>query len=955
MSKQILNQRYCYKLTSDFINRNKGIVKINNINTAIKQRYIIGLGDSTGTRMIRTLTNSKYDEKYINELKSKLKEDTKKYLKNNSKELKKDISKTRKDIKVAQLQDCICNVEFKSNKHYDKYSEEGFYINNKHYSLLIGTPNGIKKGIAMFIRSDILDKMEYKLNNNANFGYEELNKETGELKQLKVLPSKIMGYKSLCFSASTPVKWTDKVLVVKDIETIINKDVIEVKYGENGQEPYTKKVNNKEILINACDGCGLVRPSIAEEWAYNYLEEDYVPTAFCIRNAWTKGIVTKFNFEDYCKKVLNTEIVKDVWEKEHRLSDIDIILNESMLKLNKPYYNSIEEYLNYSKKNGYELSITKYSPKKLENERTLNYQYVQCLDLEDNDINELLKDNIKEIKEILGCDPVKSILFSKGKNLNDKNVWFSKDNNDTYAKALMVNKDCINDDYITTKIKRSIIKKVNQLKTAKIKVKGNYQIAIGDPVIQLESMCGVKNPKGLLNEGEFYIEYWRQQNVDMVGGFRSPMSCKENAVLMNICNRKEVVDYYKDLYGVIVFNSKDTTMMACNGEDFDGDINFTTDNKIILKGINKLPALDCDSMSSDKIFNPKKEDFINSIKNSFGNKVGSVTNIGSSFYDKQSLFKKDSLEYKELDKRIQIIQLIQQSCIDSAKQGKPPEPIPSVWFDDRCEELKLNKVKIGDNINLITNTYEEIKEKEFLKSICADKKPYYFKYIYNDSKVEYDSYKKEVDIMCLRQFRITLDELINKKNKTLFEKDKLNYYLSKNPLSDNNCIVNKIAHVVENEFDKIILDENKNKEFDYNMYMNSKVEGVDKNIVQKIKKIYKDYKMSNNNKNNTLNTSSDREDNSNNNIQELSCIKEDLLKLNENILELTDILIYLSYEKDVVSKTFAWTMFGDIIINNLLIKNNNIITYPIKDENGNIYFSGDKFSEKELVINKEDV
>ena len=72
MSKQILNPRYCYKLTSDFIKRNKGIVKITNINTAIKQRYIVGLGDSTGTRMIRKLINSKYDEKYINDIKIKI-------------------------------------------------------------------------------------------------------------------------------------------------------------------------------------------------------------------------------------------------------------------------------------------------------------------------------------------------------------------------------------------------------------------------------------------------------------------------------------------------------------------------------------------------------------------------------------------------------------------------------------------------------------------------------------------------------------------------------------------------------------------------------------------------------------------------------------------------------------------------------------------------------------------
>ena len=192
------------------------------------------------------------------------------------------------------------------------------------------------------------------------------------------------------------------------------------------------------------------------------------------------------------------------------------------------------------------------------------------------------------------------------------------------------------------------------LKTGKIKVNGNYQIAIGEPIVQLQHMCG-KEVNGLLNEDEFYIKYWQEKGVKRVAGFRSPMSCKENAKVMKVANNKKINKYYGDLYGVIVFNAKDTSMMAFNGEDFDGDINFTTDNPIILKGVKNLPALDCETQTSIKIHNPSKQDYINAIENSFGNKVGSVTNTGSCFYDKQALFKKDSYEYKELDKRIQII------------------------------------------------------------------------------------------------------------------------------------------------------------------------------------------------------------------------------------------------------------------------------------------------------------
>ena len=79
-------------------------------------------------------------------------------------------------------------------------------------------------------------------------------------------------------------------------------------------------------------------------------------------------------------------------------------------------------------------------------------------------------------------------------------------------------------------------------------------------------MCGLE-PKGLLKANEFYMEYWRSQNVKAVSGFRSPMSCKENARVMQIVNNEEVVRWYGDLKNVIIFNAWDTAMMAFNGLD----------------------------------------------------------------------------------------------------------------------------------------------------------------------------------------------------------------------------------------------------------------------------------------------------------------------------------------------------------------------------------------------------
>jgi hypothetical protein len=44
------------------------------------------------------------------------------------------------------------------------------------------------------------------------------------------------------------------------------------------------------------------------------------------------------------------------------------------------------------------------------------------------------------------------------------------------------------------------------------------------------------------------------------------------------------------------------------------------------------------------------------------------------------------------------------------------------------------------------------------------------------------------------------------------------------------------------------------------------------------------------------------------------------------------------------NKTFAWDVAGEQIFNNVLKNNNNMIMYPIKDENGDIDFCGNKFS-----------
>lgn len=72
------------------------------------------------------------------------------------------------------------------------------------------------------------------------------------------------------------------------------------------------------------------------------------------------------------------------------------------------------KYLSKCDENGYSFAITKVYPNVLEEERNLNYQFIQSYELSDNDIHNLIAPTINEIKDVLSGDYYKSLLFMKG-------------------------------------------------------------------------------------------------------------------------------------------------------------------------------------------------------------------------------------------------------------------------------------------------------------------------------------------------------------------------------------------------------------------------------------------------------------------------------------------------------------------------------------------------------------
>ena len=928
MGKQLLNQRYIYKINSSYLKRNKWKIEIKDIQKAIKTRMIVAIGDSCGTRMIRTICNSNATEDKINELKEDILDNMELLKDTNDKNIKTSVKKLIKEKYKLMLEENLCNVVFEKKKHYDEAAKHGFTINNIKYKLLLGTSGGIKQNTVLFINEKYFDEVWECINGDID-------------PSIEMLPSKLMAYMALTFSASTPVTNTKNILVVKDVETKFKDKVTTIQMTDDDIEP-TLKPEEIEVEVNACDGCGMIDPKLSNTWSED-LGLDYVSPGYCVRNLWVKGMLTTFDFKKYCKEVIYKEKIVDVWGNEHDINDIDIILNESMLKCWK-MYDSLESYLKAVDKNHYEFSVTKYVHDEIENTRMLNYQYTQCLDLDNDDIKNLLKDDMNEIKGVQRLDYRKSIVFGKGKYLNDSNVWTDADD-DLHIKALMVNKEAIKDSYVKGKLQDAISKRIKMLKTSKINVEGNYQIVVGEPVIQLENMFGLE-PKGLLKSGEFYIEYWREKGVKKVASFRSPMSCKENARIMNVVDDENINRWYGDLRGLIVFNGWDTTMMAENGCDFDGDLSFTTSNEIIVNSVYELPAINCIGNTSDKKSNITRKDYIKAIKDGFGNKVGSVTNVGSSLYDTLSKFEVGSEEYETIDNRIKKIQWYQQECIDSAKNGKPPKSLPKEW-----SELKECVVNINHETGVVLDDLDVVDKKDFNRKIITNKKPYFFRYVYDTTDKEYRKFISDTNENCINKFRCTVSELILKKDRTDEENDFLVWYDKRNPLSENNCVVNRIARVVEQNFNENIVNEN--EYFDWSIYITNEYDVDDyKNEITKIKQKNKEFITMCRNKN-KLKVVGDKEGEYSSYNDELSALRDELISICPNDDVLCYLLLYLSYEKTSISKKFAWMVSGYKILENLLKNNNYTIHYPKRDDDGEFVYGGNVFKMIEKKINVE--
>lgn len=917
-------QFYIYKFDSKFLSNQKYKVSIT-FKKAKENGQIIAVADSQMLRSIRDI-----QDRYIDKTKIELMFQKREQLKKlpSSKINSSVIKDLNRQVNNMMFVPEYVSVIINNKSHYKYLFSHGLMLNGEKYIRFSCSASQARVNTIIMVKESVTKELYERLNNGRH--------------DKKLNPSKFNAYLGLSSSATLTVS-TPRVCVVPDC--LIKRNTL-VNYVTEIDTPLEDDIIERkevEIEYNYFDGMGIISPEQSDKWAKE-LGLDYMPSEWCIRNAWIKGMVCTFPIHEFCEVVNNGNYIIDTIYKNEDgtnktvdLREIDVIISESQFKMWN-CYDSYEEYEENCIKHKLSWGISRYTPKEDKNCLYLNYQSIQTLKLEDEDVVNLCKPTVDWLKGVTYDNVMYTILFLMGKSVGTKatsDFMISSDN--YWLKSLMVNNNVLNDKYILDKIYDNIVNKIKNACMGKLIVEGNYQVLVSDPFAMMQHVCGIY-PDGLLGDREYYSKYWNDKGIKQVDSMRSPLTYRSEHNILDLKDSDEISHWYRYMNTGIIVNVHSDDVLRWADSDFDMDIVATTCDPTIIKGVYKDElAVTYSKKTTDKIeFTP--EDLFKADLCAFGSEIGSITNKSTSMYAMLPLYGKDTPQYKELERRLIMTRVAQGNAIDKAK-GVKTKQFPQHWAN-------YQKTKEEDS--------EDIKnKKEFFNSILVEKKPYFFKYLYNDSRRDYNKFLKQEEA-----FRgihgIDLDSILNKSDSELTEEE--SYYLKsmnfRNPLIMSDCEMNKVCrHIEDIHFDiKSHIPENDNI---YLLYMNDETVyneptyyKVKREVKLYFKNLREEFSM-----NDSVYANKFLPEEETAITNKFDTFKERMISVCSNYDELTNYLVKIFYvDNKSYNKDILWKCFGKYMYSNILNKSDKKIRIPCIDKDGEYSYMFDNYSIVEVDV-----
>lgn len=829
-------------------------------------------------------------------------------------------------------------------KQYDYLYKNGFTINGEKYKRLSCGAGQARVSTVVFGSEKIIPTIKEKLNNGRN-----LNK--------RFSPSKFNAYFGLYGSATKEVS-EPKFIVVKDYEnttSFMANYVIENGWGVD-DTIIQKEI--KDTPMNRTDGMGLISYRQAAKWAKE-MGLDYVPSQFCIRQSYLKGMVCVFPIHEFCEEINEGNYLVDTIYKDTNgdyikadLRDYDLIISESQFKL-WDSFDSVETYIKNCHKNKLDWRVALVSPKEAKRMLKLNYQFIQTLNLNKEDVEKLAEQFVEWITKVSYDDAYYMLLFLLGVNNDTEKITNFLSSSETYwIKALIANNNVKNDKYIRTKIRELIKQKIENGCKGDIYVDGNFQVIVSDPYGFMQHVCGLP-VTGLLKEGKSYSNYWNERNIKQVDAMRSPLTYMSEHVILDLQKDSDTEKWYRYCKLGIILNYHGHETFNFAGSDFDMDIVSTTPNQIMIKGVYKdeLPVVY--DIPKPKKFVFTEDDLYKSDTFSFGSIIGSITNKSSNGYAKLPLiehqFGKNSQEYKLIKSRLQQCCKAQSAQIDKAKIGQEVKGIPKVW-------INRNKIKKNKHGKIID---KHMTKKLLYNNTLLDKYPYFFRYVYRDTNKAYKKYLDEYNVICKQKYKMDFRDLEKIERKTKDQKEFIANFYEFCPVLISDSSMNLLCKHIESINFGISQRTKIDAElFDYEIYKRNEFEYM--NYYEEVKSITKEFILEQRNIIIVQNIDNDENEHSDDNHEiyldnTSEVLFERLSKINCNPYVIVNCLVdYFYKEKPKSNKDLLWTTYGKYIYKNIVDNTGNTTAlFPMPcgaDEKEDLQYLGYNYKLQEVKL-----
>lgn len=923
----VQNLYQVFKLPASMLVKHNCDIKDYTLSKGLKEGTVVSIGDNLVFQQLRYLHNDYRDHTELFNYVAKIRNAMHEYKKNGqykeARILEQEISK------VLFVKD-IVNVNIDGKKSdFNQFRTKGFTLNGIHYIYLCSGSGQIRRNTATFINEEYYDKVVKTLNCG-------LDEKTSEF-----VLAKYSAYFALAFSSILWVR-TPRVCVIKDFYNTLKQEPVDFIYhdAEDGDKAKIEE-RKMDLELNCADGQGLIDPNFAKLWSED-MHLKYTPCSFVVRSCFIKGNLATFDFKEYAK-VHGISTIKDRWGKVYNIDDIDVLLSESQFKTYK-YYSSWQEYSNYMIKGNIHWGVARYNKVEDDEYVLANYQYIQSLTLDTEDIKELIAPTVEWIKQICSGDLLYAMLYAFGNksvNVEYNNLYGSAKTNP--MRALIKNANFLDDTYVQQKLYKNITESINHAKIGKIWIRGNYQFMVSDPIAQCQSALGLP-VTGALKRDEIWSHFWTQRNAKQLDLCRSPMIDVHEHNPCNVCYSDEASYWYKYLTSGIIFSIYDTSTFRAEDADFDGDIILSTDNPYFLKGSHK----DHNIITYEKgLATPAKMTINNitaTVMKGFGTGVGGFSNTATILYAMAAIFDKPGHEdqYQEIMTRIKLLREIVGQEIDRIKGADKPS-LPPEW-------KKIEKIEPNDS-------QDEVIRKMRRNAMVVSKKPYFFRYLYPELNNRYKQFEASYNQISRDMFGIKFKKLLVKENKTEEEKNLVRRYQKYSPLITAPCTMNKLCKEFESvdfdiKFDRPDATPTKSRSM-LPTFEEEFADTYDQTKANIIRELYKEYisKKQIKHLTNIFAQTSMPDDE----YQEYrSTVYDDILsrlreKMTENNITAKELLFYcnrISSSYKTFNWGFAWELLDEQIL--ALIPQGETFC-PVKDEEeGEYYYLGNHYSLKDI-------